>query len=821
MRKLLFTVALFGFAIVAHAIPAKPGVKKTVRLADGTAVQMTLCGDEHYSFLRDVDSNPYQLNAEGRAMRISDETVAERWTANKKARLVPQNVVANHSRAPRRVGEAGQTTGTHRGLVILVQFSDVSFTTENTQQSFYRHFNEEGYTGYNNTGSVRDYFLQQSYGKLTINFDVVGPYTLTNTMEYYGKPYVDQNGNKQNDQHPALMVAQAVDAASNDVDFRNYDWNGDGEVDQVFVIYAGYNQAQGAHENTIWPHEWSLAGESATRRYNGVTINTYGCSSELAGDGESWGGYPDGIGTACHEFSHCLGLPDMYDTQGNNYGMGYWDVMCSGSYNDDSHTPAGYTSYERWFSGWMEPTEITSMTRVTDMKPLVNEPEAYILYNEKNKDEYYLLENRQPIGFDKGLYGHGMLILHVDYTSGAWSSNTVNTVSNHQRMTIIAADNEYRGTAKSIAGDPWPGTSANTSLTNYTTPAATLYNTNIDGTKLMSKPIDNITENVEAMTVSFVACRPELEVPQLGDPQEISDNSFTATWPAVSGAIGYELELTAIDRASDDPSEAFQWERDFSQCYSKTAGFSDISSSLSNYGLSSWSGSKLYTSPNKLKIGTSSTSGYLRTPSWWTVPSSQEMTFVMGAAPVNSGKVEGKLTLESVMNGGTTASIVKQELPFEVSENGKQVFSFKVQKDHNLYRMTIAPSSQMYLNFLSLYDGTWTAEQLGLTSVSRTPRRASVVTNHTTETNSYTFSNLSSNKNYVYRVRALGEENTVSQWSEEKTFEFGTSGIQSLNSEQMPTATRYFDLQGREVPSNTKGFIIRRQGNDVKKVLVK
>ncbi len=811
MRKLLFTAILVMSAIAANAVPVKPGVKKTVQLTDGTTVQMTLCGDEHYTFLKDSEGNAYQLNADRRAVRISYNQVAERWAANKQARLSKVQPSEGQKRASRRIGDAGATIGEHRGLVILAQFSDVSFVTPNANQVFNNHFNEVGYTGYGNSASVRDYFLKQSYGQLTIDFDVVGPYTLPNTMEYYGKPYTDEGENLHHDTHPALMAAHAVDAASADVDFRNYDWDGDGVVDQVFIIYAGYAEAQGADENTIWPHEWVLAAEDATRRYNGVTINTYGCTAELAGDGKSWGGDPDGIGTACHEFSHCLGLPDMYDTKGSNYGMGYWDVMCSGSYNDDSHTPAGYTSYERWFSGWMEPTEINTMTRVNNMAPLVEKPEAYILYNEKNKNEYYLLENRQPISFDKGLYGHGLLILHVDYSQTSWQNNSVNTTADHQRMTIIAADNEYGSRSyNSIAGDPWPGIKGNTSLTNYTTPAATLYNANTDGTKLMSKPIDNITENEEAHTVSFVACRPEMDVPQFVQAQELNSNSFTTTWSAVNGAISYEIELTTIDKASSDPSEALQWENKFEKCYSKSASFTDISTKLGDYGLSGWSGSKLFTSPNKLKIGTSTTAGYLRTPSWWGVPSSQELTLVMGAAPFKADvAVNGTITFESVIEGGTSANIVKVDQEFEVSKDGKQVFTFKAPKENNLYRITISPDGQMYLNYLSLYDGTWTAEQLGLNSSAQVSRRASTTTTYSSENNSYTFTDMATNKRYVFRVRALGEENTVSRWSEEGAFEFGSTGVVSVFSTEKDSSSRFFDLQGREVKTPTRGLYIR------------
>ena len=815
MKRLLFTAILTVCVLAVHAVPAKPGVKKTVQLTDGTTIQLTLCGDEHYSYMTDTDGNPYELNADGRAVRISKELVTQHWKANRQARQSEANASDNHSKAPRRIGDAGATTGTHRGLVILMNFSDVKFKTENPQQFFNDFFNKKGFSQYGNAGSVRDYFLAQSYNQLTIDFDVVGPYDAANPMEYYGAHYKNESGNESNDIRPGYFAAEAVDLASADVNFKDYDWDGDGTVDQVFIIYAGYAEAQGAAPETIWPHEWTIeAGTGSKKTYNGVTINTYGCAAELCGDGTSWGGEPDGIGTACHEFSHCLGLPDMYDTQGSNYGMGYWDVMCSGSYNDDSHTPAGYTSYERWFSNWMEPTEISSMTRVKDMQPLAEKPEAYVLYNEKNKNEYYLLENRQPVGFDKGLYGHGMLVLHVDYSEAAWQSNSVNTVASHQRMTIIAADNNYVRSTASMAADPWPGTTGNTELTNYTTPAATLYNNNADGTKFMSKPIDNITENTSNNTVSFVVCRPEMDVPSPGDGKATATNDgFTVSWPAVSGATGYELELTETASKPTNPAEALQQEFDFSKCYSKSAGFTDISSSLKDYGLTGWTGSKLFTSPNKLQIGTTSATGSVKTATW-NVPESQDITIVMGAN-IKDKTVKG--TME-IAYGNSGEGATRETVDFTVTGDQKILFHFTVRKE--FFYLTIKPKSLMYLNYLAVYDGNWTAEQLGITAtVASAPRRASVVTTYKTTATSYTFTGLSKSNKYFYRMRALGEENTHSQWSDEKSFSF-TTGINSV--QWQPTATsHYYDLQGRPVDETQKGIVIRKEGNTVHKVVNK
>ncbi len=808
--------------VTMMAVPAKPGMKKKVTLKNGTTVELSLRGDEHFSYYADAAGKPCKLK-NGELISLTREEVAEQWTALKEQRLAINNT---SSRRARRVGEPGTTTGKQRGLVLLLQYKDVKFSNDSltTNQIYKRFFNEEGYKEYGNEGSVRDYFKKQSYGKLDIEFDVVGPFTISQKMEYYGKRYTDDQGNEHNDAHPAIMVAEAVDSAYKaGVDFSKYDWNDDKEVDQVFVIYAGYAEAQHADPETIWPHEWVLAAEGKTKEYNGVTIDTYGCASELSGNK---GTDLDGIGTACHEFTHCLGLPDMYDTSGDNYGMAYWDVMDSGSYNDNSHSPAGYTAYERWFSGWMEPKELKEQTSIEGMKPLINEPEAYILYNEKNRNEYYMLENRQPVSFDKGLSGHGLLIYHVDYSKTAWTSNQVNVVANRQRMVIVPADNDFNNlSALSLAGDPWPGTKGNTMLSNLTTPAATLYNENTDGSKLLNKQVDNIketpTEVPEVNTISFVACRPEMPVPAADEATEqVEDNKLTISWPAVERAVSYEVEWTIKDKAPKTPEEALKFESDLAKFESKTASFTPLKGNLENYGLKSWTADNLFTTPNKMRFGTSTSTGTLKSP-WWYTPSSTHATLVLGANIVKNA-VKGTVTYS---NGDIEGNYVRNiedvgVEEFEVTGDQKLVVHLK-DMNKEAYQFLIAPQSQMYLNYLAIYDGIWTAEQLGIgtETANQISRRAVTTNTYPTTTNSITMT-VDMNKIYFYRIRSLDGEGSFSAWSAEKSFDLETTGIQSISTKITTDNTvRYFDLQGREVSPETKGLLIRKQGNEVKKVI--
>ena len=368
-------------------------------------------------------------------------------------------------------------------------------------------------TGYANSlgfvGSVKDYFLAQSNGQFELDFDVVGPYTLNHEYAYYGAP----SGNSH-DVRPCDMVYDACRLADPDVNFADYDWDGDGYVEQVYVLFAGLGQAAGGDENTIWPHEYKLQegnNGSYVSKDNNVVVNTYACGPELTLQYTpvAYRERVDGIGTLCHEFSHCLGYPDLYDTgNGGNFGMGEFDLMDAGSYNGESFCPPNYSAYEKWFAGWITPTVLDKPASVKGMQAQdVKYGQAFVVYNDNNKNEYYLIENRQQnVGiWDKQLPASGMMITHVDYDENIWEWNNVNTFVNysnqygpehayldndHQRLTIFHADNEEGASTKSQAGDLYPF-NGNNSLTDTSSPAATIY----QGGTTMGKPITNITQN--------------------------------------------------------------------------------------------------------------------------------------------------------------------------------------------------------------------------------------------------------------------------------------------------------------------------------------
>ena len=538
-RTLAVLVMLTASAMMLFAVPAKPGLTRLLTLADGTTVNATLVGDEHGHFWKGADGKSYQLvPGIGNYQEVNSQDIVRKA----QQRRAQANQRRTKRMAPQKIGEVGSISGQKKGLIILVNFSDVTFKNANNNALYQRIANEQNFTytvnsSYSFKGSMYDYFKAQSEGLFELTFDVVGPVTVSKTQAYYGA-----NDSSGNDEHPAEMVIEAIKLADSQVNYADYDWDGNGTVEQVYVVYAGKGEADGGDANTIWPHEYDLNsaksyGDGAGRqKLDGVWINTYACGGELNGSGVI-----AGIGTMCHEFSHCLGYPDFYDTDySGGQGMGYWDLMCSGSYNDNGYQPAGYTSYERWVAGWKTPIELVNTQSVSKMAALqTTGSNSYVIYNKGNKNEYYLLENRQKTGWDASLPGAGLLILHVDYNSTAWTNNTPNDDPSHQRMTWIAADNNYQYTMSNgtkyysfsgMKNDPFPYGSVNAFGKN-TTPAATLYNNNSDGTKYLDSSIEHITQNGDG-TISFDFNGESNEIP--ADPAIVADESLTFSTAAGS-----------------------------------------------------------------------------------------------------------------------------------------------------------------------------------------------------------------------------------------------------------------------------------------------
>lgn len=477
-KKLLFILSMLMVGTAIHAVPAKRGIWKTFTLKTGQTVQVQLCGDEFLHFWEDKDGNRYSYDTSD-GLKPANMAQLRTCAQVMRQQACPDNIIkkslltgANGSTSLTR---ASSYMGKKRCLILLAQFSDKKFTMNDPKAFYNRVANEPGFSEGNFKGSVADYFKAQSNGKFEMNFDVMGPYTL-GEQAYYGK----NEGDQQDVNVQAMISGCLGKAASEGIDFSPYDWDGDGEMEMVFVVYAGRGEATGGDVNTIWPHKGRMTNPV---KCGNKTLTNYACSNELSVSNEV-----DGIGTICHEFSHCFGYPDAYDVNYTGlYGMGTWDLMCQGNYNGNGFTPAGYTAYEKYAAGWITPIELKENTSVSGMKPLAEGGDAYIFKNPNNSDEYYLIENRQKKGWDAGLAGSGIIINHIDYNLKAWNYNIPNSmmsgINDHERITLIPADNIKSD--KNEENDPWPYGNKNR-LANNTTPACNTYNLNTDGTKLMN-----------------------------------------------------------------------------------------------------------------------------------------------------------------------------------------------------------------------------------------------------------------------------------------------------------------------------------------------
>ena len=500
MRRLLLIIAatlLCGMAL--KAAPAKP-LPFTHVQSDGTTVTLMMGGGEFNHSLMTLDgltvaratNGDYCYTAAGSLSDVRAHDQGHRGieeTAFVVAYRDQMTLAAGVSRMPRRTDENASpqvpTLGSPRIPIILVNYTDVTFIDEDPVATFQNQFNRMEY-------SSLHYFESQSNGKFSPRFDILGPVDLPQNREYYGGNIYKYG--QELDQQLGTMIYEACTGIAGDVNFSDYDNDGDGYVDVVVVLYAGVGEAQAWRTvpECVWPCQWDMqesydwgCSTVGPFRLNGVTIDRYAVFNELEGSSNSSRNI-DGVGTFCHEFGHCLGLPDFYATTGATvYGMNTWDIMDIGCYLDNGYRPCGYTSYERHFMGWMDLIDPVENTRYT-MPPL-NTPEgtAVRVTNDANSNEYYLLEYRVKTGWDQFLSSEGIMILHVDYDKWAWDNNTPNNDRSHPRMTIIPADNML--SSGTNANDLWPLGGLD-SLTNNSTPAATVYTGG-----LMNKPITGMT----------------------------------------------------------------------------------------------------------------------------------------------------------------------------------------------------------------------------------------------------------------------------------------------------------------------------------------
>ena len=566
MRKKLLFGLLFA-AMTAGAVKMKPGIN-IIKQADGTTITVRAYGDEDLSYFLASDGTLlYQegtnfyiagVKADGTlystgvlahepSMRTIKEISAIK-AQNAKAFYNSMETQAKANKVRREPMTPDNSLlpslGKHKIPVILVEFSDVEFSVENPKATFDKYLN--GKELFNketdpemgqNYASVAKYFKDMSFGKFEPEFEVYGPVNLGKPLATYGAGYSSQ-------ENMGLLLTDACTAVDDEVDFTQYDSNDDGNIDLIYIIYAGFSQSiAGNSTDCIHPKSGYL---SLAKSFDGMDVKRYGVNNELNGTPADQANGPiiNGIGLFCHEFSHCMGLPDLYPKSGSiaeaciNQNMDYWSLMDAGEYTANGYRPTAYTAWERERLGWMEIGTLTGPSNV-ELKSLDEGGAAFRIYNDKDETghEYYIVENVQNNGWNKNLFGNGLMVTHVDYLSSQFSLGgcKVNNTGGHPRMHVMAADGmfvpeyflgstiedsyitflkehnadlvaKYGGQVFSIedykaeaAGDLFPGTSNATSLTDDSQPMkAWTYNG-----ETMGKPITDITNDTEKGIVSF------------------------------------------------------------------------------------------------------------------------------------------------------------------------------------------------------------------------------------------------------------------------------------------------------------------------------
>ena len=491
MRKVVLVALCCLLAVMTYAVPARRGWQTRTQ-ADGTTIEVQQFGDEFYH---------YMINRDGKEVREVDGqyvVVGEAPTAET-ARARRAKGVARRQRM-----DAGVTPNlAPKGVVILVNFNDKSMQSGHNHAVFDELCNSSNCTVNSGYPSAGQYFADQSNGAYHPQFDVFGPVNLSRNVQYYGK-----DGSKEgDDQHATDAVVEGCILANEQftINWADYDSDNDGYVDFVYVIYAGQGQADGGSSNTIWPHNWSVQEAigygyctytKAQATLGGKKLDNYAISSELSGNALG------GIGTLCHEFGHVMGMPDFYDTQ---YGTNYnncltpadWDVMDGGAYNGDGHCPPNYSPWEKEFFGWH--TTINLGTEGQNLTLRANGTEGSQAYQINASGSYvgpttsglrYYIENRQAVGWDAPLTGHGLLIWKVNYNESKWINNEPNNTANNPYYTIVSASGTkigWDGYTDNCPKNTYPGTSNKTSWSGVS-----------------GKPLLNIAESNRIVTLTYI-----------------------------------------------------------------------------------------------------------------------------------------------------------------------------------------------------------------------------------------------------------------------------------------------------------------------------
>ena len=567
-----------SLAQTASAVPAYPGTLK-VKQADGTEITIRLRGDEWAHYTTTADGYPIVFNsttknyeyatvANGKLVSSNikaaddgkrdtkaieflsaiDKTEVAKMALNEKSATTVKGV--RKSSSPRKeLMKDFPHFGEVHSPVILVEFNDRSFSTMSDPKQYYTDaLNKEGFTASNGAdGSARDFFIASSKGQFEPTFDVYGPVKIDYSQYAFG------DGTESGKLNGSDMVRAAVTALDGEIDFSQYDHDGDGYVDNIYFYYAGYGAADSGISNVIWPHAFSMQEWGTYLKTNdGVSVDSYTCSNEI--NGQVAPAQTTGIGTFIHEFGHCLGFMDHYDVDNNyaSYAPGEWDTMASGSYNNNSNTPPLYSAYECYELGWLQPDELTFYTKGTQtLPPLSKESKAYKVGVSGNPNEYFILENRKREGWDRYLPGEGMLVWHIDYDATAWKLNELNNNASHQRVDIVEAGSTLSGGWSNLGSVPFPG-SNNVTERNFKA---------WDGNTAIY--LDKITKDGD--DVSFILKGSEDGLQAVGELEmtDVTYKSAKCSWQPVEKATEYVIDVVKVTASAsgadqEAPLEGYQ-----------------------------------------------------------------------------------------------------------------------------------------------------------------------------------------------------------------------------------------------------------------------
>jgi M6 family metalloprotease-like protein len=705
------------------------------------------------------------------------------------------------------------TTGEIKCLVILAEFNDLGFTYDfNFHQ---RMMNEQGFADEGAAGSAAQYFTEQSMGTFFPKFDVIGPVKLSKNYAYYGA----NDFLTGSDQGTGKMIEEACWLAHDQhgVNFADYDNNNDGQVDMVYVIYAGYGEAFGAGSDYVWPKKWQLQAEYITCTIDGKSIDVYACSAELYGnpawEQENGGHRSSSIGTVCHEFGHVLGFADHYSTgESGVYRLGSYDIMDYGPYNNNGATPPAYNAFERITLGWMTPDTL-------GLAPLTNIPLEHIATSNKayvlttsNPNECYFIEARQNEGWDKYLPSSGMMITHLDFEATSWLMNIANNNNNHQRFYLVCADNDavydYMTGRQSERGDLYPY-GGNSQFTDVSSPSAWTYTG-----ETLDKWVTNI-RNTYGIVV-FDYRNNHLDIPDHLRASEIVANGFTAEWDAVSRADRYEVNLYRLMHESERPlavSEGF-WRMEKGSVSSPDG--TNIADQLDDYmSQPGWTGEQVYQAGGSVKIGSAGASGKLVSP---------QLNLSMGegvyTVVVKVQSLQGKTPVFTISSNGqqarTRLSSAAREYyaTFQGGLTQTQIELASVSERAFIDTLVVIRGNDVATYFPQAKEVSVTGDIASTYSpeVVDPLIPCDTLTVETTDTH-YRFTDLKTATNYCFEVRAMN--NDMGSAYSDRFYLLVCDGTEAIH-DQLSTIrhqpTTLFDLQGCRIVTPSKPGVYIKNG---------